>query len=225
MSMTAAERSSIGNAIWLCASCATLIDRDEATYTVDALRGWKSEHEARTADTLAGKRAASDRRIVEALSGLVGLSPETVESKMDVPPPSASQRPEVEFLASAIYSQDKDAVVVVAELGNASARRVTIRDASLQVDGLGELQPREVWGNSFYVEGHEWVSAAPYAVEPDALVKIAWYFHVAGSGLKERLEARQPIPSEITVRCFPTATITQKMDLYSITKLRELSGP
>src|SRR6478672_9838259 len=34
------ERASIENGIWLCQTCATLIDDDEVTYTVDVLRAW-----------------------------------------------------------------------------------------------------------------------------------------------------------------------------------------
>jgi hypothetical protein len=45
-SMTPEERASIDNAIWLCADHADLIDRDEVTYSVDALRTMKREHEA-----------------------------------------------------------------------------------------------------------------------------------------------------------------------------------
>jgi hypothetical protein len=45
-SMTAEERAGIDNAIWLCANHADLIDRDEATYSIETLRAMKREHEA-----------------------------------------------------------------------------------------------------------------------------------------------------------------------------------
>jgi hypothetical protein len=45
-SMTAEERTSIDNAIWLCADHADLIDRDEVTYSVEVLRAMKREHHA-----------------------------------------------------------------------------------------------------------------------------------------------------------------------------------
>src|ERR1700738_558594 len=45
-SMTSVERSDISNAIWLCATHADLIDKDEVTYTADVLRAMKREHEA-----------------------------------------------------------------------------------------------------------------------------------------------------------------------------------
>jgi hypothetical protein len=43
--MTNEERKDITNAIWLCATHADLIDRDEVTYAADALRAMKNEHE------------------------------------------------------------------------------------------------------------------------------------------------------------------------------------
>ncbi|MPQ72651.1 hypothetical protein [Acetobacter senegalensis] len=49
-SMTHNERTHITNAIWLCATHADLIDRDEVTYTADVLRAMKSEHEAKCAE-------------------------------------------------------------------------------------------------------------------------------------------------------------------------------
>jgi hypothetical protein len=39
--MTSHERSSISNGIWLCQSCAKLIDSDSPKYAVEKLRAWK----------------------------------------------------------------------------------------------------------------------------------------------------------------------------------------
>lgn len=39
--MTAQERKSFGNGIWLCQSCSKLIDSDEIRYTVGKLKKWK----------------------------------------------------------------------------------------------------------------------------------------------------------------------------------------
>jgi hypothetical protein len=44
-SLTAERRSSIENAIWMCGSCATMIDRDEGRYTVASLLDWKQQAE------------------------------------------------------------------------------------------------------------------------------------------------------------------------------------
>jgi hypothetical protein len=49
-SMSPEERSDITNAIWLCATHADVIDRDEVTYTADELRRMKSKHEANCAE-------------------------------------------------------------------------------------------------------------------------------------------------------------------------------
>lgn len=43
--MSPEERADIGNAIWLCADHATLIDRDEVAYTIEKLHEMKQTHE------------------------------------------------------------------------------------------------------------------------------------------------------------------------------------
>src|SRR4051812_24859728 len=45
--MTPRERSSIGNGIWLCQNCASLIDRDTRTYTISVLKRWTALAEIR----------------------------------------------------------------------------------------------------------------------------------------------------------------------------------
>jgi hypothetical protein len=45
-SMSATERSSIKNGIWLCATHATLVDRDTERFTPAILHEWKNQHEA-----------------------------------------------------------------------------------------------------------------------------------------------------------------------------------
>jgi hypothetical protein len=47
-SMTPSERSSIKNGIWLCQSCAKLIDSDTLRYAVDLLHKWKNKAEIET---------------------------------------------------------------------------------------------------------------------------------------------------------------------------------
>jgi tetratricopeptide (TPR) repeat protein len=44
-SLTPAERSEAANGIWLCQTCAKLVDSDEPAYSVEILRGWKSDAE------------------------------------------------------------------------------------------------------------------------------------------------------------------------------------
>lgn len=72
-SMTREERIHITNAIWLCATHADLIDRDEVTYTADVLRAMKAEHEANC--------AARQRNAVsagEAIPDLIAIGPDIV---------------------------------------------------------------------------------------------------------------------------------------------------
>ena len=44
--MTEDERKSINNGIWLCQSCAKLIDSDENKYTVELIKEWKEGTES-----------------------------------------------------------------------------------------------------------------------------------------------------------------------------------
>jgi hypothetical protein len=48
------QRSSIDNAIWLCQSCAKLIDNDESKYTVSVLSQWKLAAEQKATRELVG---------------------------------------------------------------------------------------------------------------------------------------------------------------------------
>lgn len=44
--MSEEERKSINNGIWLCQSCAKLIDSDENKYTVQLIKNWKEQTES-----------------------------------------------------------------------------------------------------------------------------------------------------------------------------------
>jgi hypothetical protein len=57
MSQTAGQRSGIENGIWLCATCADLIDKNGGPgYPVDHLRKWKRDHEALMQQCLEGSK-------------------------------------------------------------------------------------------------------------------------------------------------------------------------
>ena len=58
-SMTSVQRSSIDNAIWLCQSCAKLIDSDPDKYTVGGLVSWKLAAEGRAARALTGEHGTT----------------------------------------------------------------------------------------------------------------------------------------------------------------------
>jgi hypothetical protein len=72
-SMTPQERSDISNAIWLCATHADLIDRDEATYTAEKLRSMKHAHEALCAERQRNATLAGDD-----VPDLIALGPDTI---------------------------------------------------------------------------------------------------------------------------------------------------
>jgi hypothetical protein len=57
--MSPEERSSIDNAIWMCAIHARLIDRDDVKYTAEGLRGMKRAHEAECAAKVRGTPSQS----------------------------------------------------------------------------------------------------------------------------------------------------------------------
>lgn len=48
------ERQHISNGIWLCATCATLIDKDEKSYPIELLQKWKIDAEAACRHELEG---------------------------------------------------------------------------------------------------------------------------------------------------------------------------
>jgi hypothetical protein len=62
VSMTSEERRSADNGIWLCQTCAKLIDNDESRYPVAKIREWKALAEAGAARNLERRsRAPSER--------------------------------------------------------------------------------------------------------------------------------------------------------------------
>jgi hypothetical protein len=57
MSQTPAERAAILNAIWLCATCSTLIDKNNGMdYPANHLRRWKRDHEELIKTCLEGEK-------------------------------------------------------------------------------------------------------------------------------------------------------------------------
>jgi len=71
-SMTPDERAGFDNAIWLCSDHAKLIDRDDVTFTADALRAMKREHEA------ACVRAVRTGSSANLATGLLAVGPDVV---------------------------------------------------------------------------------------------------------------------------------------------------
>jgi hypothetical protein len=74
-SMSHEQRSHIDNAIWLCATHADMIDRDDVTFTADDLRAMKREHEANCAEQLELQNAS---RPGESIPDLIAIGPDVV---------------------------------------------------------------------------------------------------------------------------------------------------
>ena len=53
--LTAQQRQSPDNGIWLCQNCAKLIDNDAARYSIDVVRGWKAQAEESALAELEGR--------------------------------------------------------------------------------------------------------------------------------------------------------------------------
>lgn len=70
VSMTPLERSNINNGIWLCRSCAALIDRDEKYYTVELLRRWKERAESDAHQAIEGTSNNIERSSLEKIINL-----------------------------------------------------------------------------------------------------------------------------------------------------------
>ncbi|MDB5143424.1 MAG: hypothetical protein JWQ66_2137 [Mucilaginibacter sp.] len=60
--MSVADRSSIGNGIWLCASCSVMIDKDVMGFPVNLLHNWKRGAEENARSRMQGKNAESTGR-------------------------------------------------------------------------------------------------------------------------------------------------------------------
>jgi hypothetical protein len=57
--MSSEERKSITNGIWLCESCAKLIDSDQKRYTIEVIERWKSVAEERARKALENPRVVN----------------------------------------------------------------------------------------------------------------------------------------------------------------------
>lgn len=72
--MTKAQRQSHENGIWLCAGCATRIDRDVSGHPVDLLIGWRSQAEDWACSQI-NRRPAREKDAVALLAGALSGSP------------------------------------------------------------------------------------------------------------------------------------------------------
>ena len=59
--LSANERSAIGNGIWLCQTCAKLIDSDSPKYSVEVLERWKKRAETNAGERLNKQLSGNDK--------------------------------------------------------------------------------------------------------------------------------------------------------------------
>lgn len=218
--MTPEQRASIDNAIWLCGTCSVLIDRDETKYTSTVLKEWKARHEASMSNSLEGKQAHRDERILEMLSMLTQLPKTVLETIVSIAPSGPEQG--IEITPSAAYSEDKDAIIVAADLGNELPSRLTITNVTLDVPEVRNLRPRQA-PPGFCIPGHQWSSLSPFELEREQFARVAWYFDVVTLKIKERLAEAQPIACTLILDFFPRQTVIRCVDLYSMARLRQMS--
>jgi len=64
-SMTPEQRRDISNGIWLCRTCAKLVDSDSSTYTVELLLAWKRHHEQSVLRPKGSASAVETRQALE----------------------------------------------------------------------------------------------------------------------------------------------------------------
>ncbi len=105
--MTPLERSSIDNAIWLCARCAKLIDSDEIRYTPDLIRKWKIDHESSCSRELVSS-GLLDKKFVEDIPSL-NIQEFAIQSKQKVETKIAAAYPKITAtdLVDAGFRKDK----------------------------------------------------------------------------------------------------------------------
>jgi hypothetical protein len=67
------------NGIWLCQDCAKLIDSDVAHFTVEQVRGWKRDAQARAFRDIVAPRFAQSRRTAPSLTGVTPAEADVAE--------------------------------------------------------------------------------------------------------------------------------------------------
>ena len=152
-SMIPAQRRSIKNGIWLCAKCARMIDRDEVTYTVDRLRQWKADAEARARQAVQGE-AKSPKP----------ASREPAPHDDSLPAPSQADLREMDALSSEIQTR----------LGEALAETSRQRVARANLQALA-VKLRERGRNAHLVALPEGSTNCPVAFKGLALPLLVLY--------------------------------------------------
>lgn len=81
LSLSPEQRSSIENGIWLCQTCAKLIDNDAVRYPVTVLRKWRDGAEAKALKEIEerGKATVQSQQVTSALQSESGIRSEGIE--------------------------------------------------------------------------------------------------------------------------------------------------
>jgi len=128
----------------------------------------------------------------------------------------------VVFEAECSFTMDHDAIITVADLGNATDRPLTIRKVNLQVGSIGVLAP-SAHRSTIEVEGATFMGPGPSGqIPPWGLIRAWWLFRAAGTGLRDLLDRAQPQPARVTIECFPSNTIVRSLELFTLQRLREM---
>lgn len=108
----------------------------------------------------------------------------------------------IDLNLGALYVRDWGAVVLVGDVGNPTARMLTVSGIEIAVENLETLRPCEVVDGKG-VPGASWQSAGvTEGIPPDGIRRWAWFLPVADPGLRRRLEA-EPASAVVTLRLYP----------------------
>lgn len=129
---------------------------------------------------------------------------------------------DIDLVTNVLYTEDKRAILLLAEIGNRRREPVTIRSVALRLEGLGELHPDEPF-TSLAVTGYTWAGTRPVRIPAQELVRLAWLVPDR-DGVKEALDRAQPIAGEVRIECFPDVNLTSELQLYTIRRLREIGA-
>lgn len=177
--LTATERSSINNAIWLCVNCATLIDKDPQKFNVTLLNKWKVEVEKETADELL---KGNSNKLVEEIK-----VKETFEERAEKAKVLRKQKQEREtFLKSteAIEVARKNVKHIFAML---KEKKALLTDHETNFH-MGEMSKRdEMFSIGFegkYV-GFKWLRPDAYNLD-EAILRVGLFEITGHFGLNEK---------------------------------------
>jgi hypothetical protein len=84
-SMSVEERSSHDNGIWLCANCATEIDKDPARFPVSLLRQWKEDAESEALKSLENPSYQNHQEHKDQLAAFIGEA-QNLRKRLDEDP-------------------------------------------------------------------------------------------------------------------------------------------